>query len=129
MEAVNTSSAPAAVGAYSQAIRDGNHLYVSGQLPLAADTGELVGDSFDSQVSQCLSNLRNVLEAGGSSLDRAVKVTVYLTDLNRFSVLNEVYGRYFDRHAPARCCVQVSALPRNAQVEIDAIAVVSSEAD
>lgn len=124
MEVVNTASAPTAVGPYSQAIREGGHVYASGQIPLDPGTGKLVDTGFEEQARQCLKNLSAVLEAGGSSLGSALKVTVYLTDLANFPKLNEVYAEYFSQNHPARCCVEVAALPLNAQVEIDAIAMV-----
>ncbi len=122
MEVVSTALAPAAVGPYSAAIKERGYVYASGQIPLDPATGRLVDASFEEQVRQCLRNLKVVLEAGGSSLDGALKVTVYLTDLASLPRLNRVYAEYFCQNFPARCCVQVAALPLNAQVEIDAVA-------
>ncbi|MBN1856323.1 MAG: RidA family protein [Dehalococcoidia bacterium] len=124
MEIIDTTSAPGAVGPYSQAISQGGQLYASGQIPLDPATGQLVSEDFEAQARQCLVNLAAVLKAGGSSLGQALKVTVYVTDLRDFPKLNAIYAEFFSQHHPARCCVQVSALPLNAQVEIDAIAIV-----
>jgi len=124
MEVVSTTCAPTAVGPYSQAILQGGQVYASGQIPLDPATGKLAGATFEEQARQCLKNLSAVLEAGGTSLNNTVKVTVYVTDLKNFPQLNEIYAGFFGEHHPARCCVQVAALPMDAQVEIDAIAVV-----
>jgi 2-iminobutanoate/2-iminopropanoate deaminase len=121
-EAVSSPSAPAAIGPYSQAIRAGNLLFVSGQIPLDPATGQMVEGDVAVQAHRVLRNLAAILEAGGSSLDRVVRVTVYLADMNDFAVVNEVYGTYFTAPAPARATIQAARLPKDSRVEIDAIA-------
>ena len=123
---IKTSKAPASVGPYSQAVSYGNILYVSGQIPLDPESGELVGNSFAEQCHRVLLNLKIILEAGGSGLERVLKVTIYLKNLAQFGELNEIYSEYFDVSKPARACVQVSNLPKGADVEMDAIAEISS---
>ncbi len=124
-EAVFTSEAPPAIGPYSQAIRAGEFLFLSGQIPLDPATGEVVAGDVAVQTDRVLRNLRAVLEAAGSSLDAVVKTTVFLADLNDFSAMNAVYGRYFPSPAPARATVEVARLPRDVRIEIDAIARLS----
>lgn len=121
METVKTNKAPAALGPYSQAVKSGNLVFCSGQIALKPD-GSLVEGGVHAQVEQIMENLRAVLEAAGSGLDRAFKTTVYLTDINDFAVVNEVYGRYFTAHKPARATVEVSRLPKGVKVEIDCVA-------
>ena len=122
---IRTADAPAPVGPYSQAIRAGDVVYASGQIPLDPATGEKVEGEIEDEARQVLANLKAVLEAGGSSMDRVVKATVYLTDLSLFPRVNAVYAEAFDVDpAPARVTVGVAALPLGAQVEIDAIALV-----
>ena len=121
---VNTPEAPAAVGPYSHAVRSGDLLFCSGQIPLDPDTNEIVGSTPAEQAVRCLTNLELVCAAAGTSLARAVRVTVYMTDLSAFGEVNDVYGRFFDAEPPARAAVGVAALPRGAQVEIDAIVAV-----
>ena len=118
-----TGAAPAAIGPYSQAMIAGDLVFVSGQIPLAPDTGQLVSGPFAMQVERVLSSLDAILLAAGSSRGRVVKVTVFVVDLARFAELNEIYARFFAEHRPARAVVQVSALPRGAEVEIEAVAV------
>ncbi|MBI4917775.1 MAG: RidA family protein [Acidobacteria bacterium] len=118
-----TGAAPAAIGPYSQAMIAGDLVFVSGQIPLDPDTGQLVSGPFATQVERVLSSLDAILLAAGSSRGRVVKVTVFLVDLARFTELNEIYARFFTEHRPARAVVQVSALPRGAEVEIEAVAV------
>ena len=122
--AVRTEEAPAPFqGApYSQAIRSGNFVFVSGQLALRPDHGEMVGESIEEQTEQVFANLRAILEAAGSGLDRLVKTTVFLTDLGDFAGMNEVYARHVGEVPPARATIEVSALPSGAKVEIEAIA-------
>ena len=123
-EEVRTEAAPAPVGPYSQGIRSGNLVFASGQIPLDPATGEKVEGEIEDEARQVLANLKAVLEAGGSSMDRVVKATVYLTDLSLFPRVNAVYAEAFSADpAPARVTVGVSALPLGAQVEIDAIAL------
>jgi 2-iminobutanoate/2-iminopropanoate deaminase len=119
---VTAQGAPAAIGPYSHAVRSGSLLFCSGQIPLDPDTGELVGATAAEQARRCLENLTAVCEAAGASLADAVRLTVYMTDLSAFAELNEVYGSFFKQDdAPARVAVGVTALPRGAQVEVDAI--------
>lgn len=122
-QVIQTTSAPAAIGPYSQAIRAGNLLFVSGQIPLHPETGEIVGDTAAEQARQVLRNLQAVLEAGGASLQQVVKTTIFLTDLSQFAEVNAVYAEFFPSAPPARSTVQVAALPRGVQVEIEAVAV------
>ena len=119
---ISSTDAPAAVGPYSQAVEANGFLFVSGQIPRDA-SGKLVEGNIAAQTEQVLKNLAVVLEAAGSSLERAVKTTVYLRDINDFASMNEVYGRYFPSDSPARATVEVSRLPREAKVEIDLIAL------
>ena len=123
---VNTSKAPAPVGPYSQAVRCGNMLFVSGQVPLDPESGELVLNSFAEQCHRELLNLKIILEAGGSALGNVLKVTIYMQNLAQFNELNEIYSEYFDASKPARACVEVSALPKGVAVEMDAIAEIPS---
>jgi 2-iminobutanoate/2-iminopropanoate deaminase len=121
-EAISTDAAPAAIGPYSQAIRAGDLLFCSGQIPLEPTTGELVKDDIDGQARRCLQNLAAVAEAAGGSLANAVRCTVYLTDMNDFARVNEVYAEFFGGDdPPARVAVAAAALPKGADVEIDAI--------
>ena len=119
---VTTPDAPGAIGPYSQAIRAGDFLFLSGQIPLDAATGQLVAGGIAEQTHQVLKNLGAVLKAAGSSYARVVKTTVYLADMGEFSAMNEIYGTYFSSPAPARATVQAARLPRDVRVEIDAIA-------
>ena len=123
---VNTSKAPSPVGPYSQAVRCGNMLFVSGQIPLDPESGELVLNSFAEQCHRVLLNLKIILEAAGSALGNVLKVTIYMQNLAQFNELNEIYSEYFDAAKPARACVEVSALPKGVAVEMDAIAEISS---
>jgi 2-iminobutanoate/2-iminopropanoate deaminase len=124
-EVVHAPGAPAAIGPYSHAVRAGGLLFCSGQIPLHPDTGELVGASAAEQARQCLLNLTAVCEAAGAFLRDAVKVTVYMTDLSAFAEVGEVYASFFEHDPPARVAVGVVALPRGAQVEIDAVVALS----
>jgi 2-iminobutanoate/2-iminopropanoate deaminase len=124
---VQTDDAPAAVGPYSQAVKAGSLLFCSGQIPLDPDTGALVEGDITAAAEQALENLGAVLAAAGASPSQVVKTTVYLVDLADFAAVNAAYARFFGNHKPARACVQVSALPKGATVEIDAIAVLSNE--
>jgi 2-iminobutanoate/2-iminopropanoate deaminase len=120
-EIVQASGAPEAVGPYSHAVRAAGLLFCSGQIPLDPATGELVGDTPAEQARRCLENLQAVCEAAGTSLQRAVRLTVYMTDLDAFGAVNEVYGSFFTEQPPARAAVGVVALPKGAYVEIDAV--------
>ena len=120
-ETVTAPGAPAAVGPYSHAVQTGGLLFCSGQIPLDPETGELVGESPGEQVTQCLENLGVVAAAAGASLGDAVRITVYLTDMDAFGEVNEVYGGFFEQEPPARVAIGVAALPKGAQVEVDAV--------
>jgi 2-iminobutanoate/2-iminopropanoate deaminase len=121
-QAISTPSAPAAVGPYSQAIRTGDWLFLSGQIPLDGATKSLVDGDIGKQTERVMNNLGAVLEAAGASFEHVVKTTIYLVDLNDFARVNEVYGSYFQSAPPARATIAVAALPLGARVEIDAIA-------
>ncbi|GIV17502.1 MAG: reactive intermediate/imine deaminase [Armatimonadota bacterium] len=123
-QVITTHDAPAAIGPYSQAIRVGNLVFTSGQIPLHPQTGEIVGDTAAEQARQVLHNLQAVLQAAGASLQDVVKTTIFLTDLGQFAAVNAVYAEFFPNDPPARSTVQVAALPRAVQVEIEAVAVV-----
>ena len=120
-QVVMAPSAPAAIGPYSHAVRCGELLFCSGQIPLDPASGQLTGVTPAEQAERCLRNLQAVCEAAGTSLQRAVRVTVYMTDLGAFDEVNERYGDFFQSEPPARVAIGVAALPRGAQVEIDAI--------
>jgi 2-iminobutanoate/2-iminopropanoate deaminase len=120
--AVTSADAPAAIGPYSQAVKAGDFLYLSGQVPLDPKTGSLVEGGVKEQTQRVLDNLAAVLAAGGLGFSDVVKTTVFMTDLGRFAEMNEVYAKAFPAPAPARATVQVSALPKGAQVEIEAVA-------
>lgn len=120
---INTQEAPAAVGPYSQAVRTGNLLFVSGQIPLDPVSGDVVGSNVQEQTRQVLSNLEKVLQAAGASLANVVKTTVFIRDMSEFPLVNEVYAAFFKADPPARACVEVSALPKGVSVEIEAVAV------
>ena len=119
---ISTNAAPQAIGPYSQAIEAGGFIFVSGQIPLVPETGELVKGDVEAQTARVLDNLKAILEAAGSSLAAAVKTTVYITNMDDFARVNAVYSRYFEKDCPARVCVEVSRLPKGALVEIDVIA-------
>lgn len=119
---IRTGDAPAPVGPYSQAILAGGWLYVAGQIPLNPKTGSMVEGSFEDKVRRVLDNLKAIVEAAGGSLDNVVKVTVYLRDINLFSRFNQVYAEYFKENPPARVVVEVSNLPKNADLEVEAVA-------
>ena len=118
---IETSDAPEAIGTYSQGIKYGNLVFTSGQIPLNPETGELINGDFKMEISQVLTNLNAVLKSGGSSLKKAIKLTVFLTDLSYFPQVNEVFSEFFSEDSPARSAVQVSALPMNAKIEIEAV--------
>ncbi|MDE0732235.1 MAG: RidA family protein [Gammaproteobacteria bacterium] len=123
-EPVQTSAAPAAIGPYSQAIKNGGVVFLSGQIPLDPETMELVEGNIEEQTKQVFKNLSAVCEAAGGILQDAVKLTIYITDLTNFAVVNEIMAEQFDQPFPARATIQVSALPKAAEVEIDAILVI-----
>lgn len=121
---ITTSSAPAAIGPYSQAVRAGNLLFVSGQIPIVPETGELLKGEINAQTKQVLENIKAILKAAGGSMDNVVKTTLFITDMNDFSAINDVYAGYFPEEPPARACVQVARLPRDVGIEIEAIALI-----
>jgi 2-iminobutanoate/2-iminopropanoate deaminase len=122
-QVVNTKDAPKAIGPYSQAIKAQGFVYASGQIPLDPVTGKIVGSDCATQAERVLKNLQAVLEASGTDLEHVVKTTIYLKNISDFAAVNDVYGRYFKDNPPARSTVQVVSLPKDALVEIDAIAV------
>ena len=119
---IQTEQAPAAIGPYSQAIRIGDFLYTSGQIALDPESGIFLSGEIEEETEQTLKNISAILQADGLNLENVVKTTVYLSDLNHFSRMNQVYEKYFLKTKPARACVQVAALPKGAKIEIDAIA-------
>jgi len=123
METVSTDKAPQAIGPYSQAIIANGMVFTSGQIALNSD-GEIVSDKIEKQTKQVLENLTAVLEEAGSSLDKVVKTTIFLSNMDDFKIVNEVYSSYFNKHKPARSTVAVKTLPLNVKVEIDCIALV-----
>ena len=118
---VNTSSAPAAIGPYSQGVIAGNLLFVSGQIPINPADGSLVSDSLESQANQVFKNLHAIIQEAGTSFEHVLKLTIYLTDLENFAAVNKVMENYFNEPYPARATVEVSRLPKDVEVEIDAI--------
>jgi 2-iminobutanoate/2-iminopropanoate deaminase len=122
-QTVHTEQAPKAIGPYSQAIKANGFVFASGQIPIIPETGEFVAGGITEQTEQAIKNLSRVLEAAGSGLDRVVKTTVFLADMEEFVAMNEVYGKYFSDEPPARATVEASGLPRGARVEIEAIAL------
>ena len=124
MDFIATNDAPHAIGPYSQAVRSGNMLFLSGQIPLDPKSGNLIEGDFSAQSRRVFDNLRAVLKAAGADFRNVTRATVYLTDLNNFQTLNAIYGEYFGSHKPARSTVGVAQLPRGAAVEIDLIAVI-----
>ena len=123
---ISTERAPGAVGPYSQAIVAGGFVWCSGQIPLDPSTGQMVQGEIEDETRQVLSNLRGVLDAAGSSLDRVVRATVYLADLSDFERVNAVYAESFGEQPPARVCIEACGLPKGARVEIDAIAEIEA---
>lgn len=123
---ITTQNAPAAIGPYSQAVRAGGFLFVSGQLPLDPQTGAMAEGGVQAQTRQSLENLKAILTAGGAALAGVVKTTVFLADMNDFAAMNEIYAAYFPSSCPARAAVQVARLPKDALVEIEAIAFIGA---
>lgn len=122
-ESIVTAKAPQAIGPYSQAVKHNGLVFLSGQIPLHPETGEIAGQTVEEQVERVLENMKGVLEAAGLSLSDVVKTTVFMKDLSAFPKMNEVYARYFGANPPARSTVEVSRLPRDVQLEIEAIAM------
>ena len=123
-EALHTEKAPGAIGPYSQAIKAGNMVFVSGQLPVDPATGEFAGEDIVSQTHRSLQNIRAILQSAGLGMEHIVKTTVFLKDMGEFAAMNGAYAEYFEGTCPARAAVQVAALPKDARVEIEAVAVV-----
>ena len=123
-EVVSTDAAPGAIGPYSQAIKVNGMVFCSGQIPTDPATGQFAAEDISGQTEQVLKNLSAVVDASGSSLDKVVKTTVFLADMNDFAAMNDVYGRFFSTNKPARATVQAARLPRDARIEIDCIATV-----
>ena len=126
---ISTSDAPAAIGPYSQAVRSGNFIFCSGQIPLDPKSGEMVSDDIRAQTRRVLDNISGLLKSQGLSLGDVLKTTIFLTDLGNFQMVNEIYGSYFNNQPPARSTVQVSALPKGAKVEIEVIACANNDAN
>ncbi len=120
---ISTDKAPAAIGPYSQAVEVNGMVYTSGMIPINPTTGELVTGSVEAQTEQAISNLEALLAASGTSIEKAVKTTVFISDMNDFGKINEVYARHFKEPYPARSCVQVARLPKDVAIEIEAVAV------
>lgn len=123
-EIIATENAPGAIGPYSQAVKTGNLVFCSGQIPIDPATGEFVSDEVAKQTEQVLKNLKAVLEAAGTGLNNVVKTTVFLADMNDFAAMNEVYSRFFSENKPARATVQAARLPKDAKVEIECVALI-----
>ncbi|MFZ5641455.1 MAG: RidA family protein [Bacillota bacterium] len=119
---VNTPDAPAAIGPYSQAVKVGNFIYTSGQIPINPASGEVITGDIRTQTRQVLENIKAVLKAGGSSMDKVIKTTLFIRDMNSFAEINEVYGEFFPERPPARSTVEVARLPKDVDIEIEAIA-------
>ena len=123
VKTLHTDKAPAAVGPYSQATEVNGSIFTSGQLPLVPETGELITDDIKKATARSLDNIKAILEEAGSSMEKVVKVNIFLDDVNDFAEVNEVYAEYFTNHKPARSCVEVAKLPKGGLLEIEAIAV------
>jgi len=123
---IRTDRAPAAIGPYSQAVRAGEFIFISGQIPLDPATGEVVPGDAAAQTDRVLHSIRGILDDSGATLQDVVKTTIFLADMDDFAVVNEVYGRYFDTEPPARATVQVARLPKDVRVEIEAVAWMES---
>lgn len=123
MKTVNTPNAPQAIGPYSQAVITESMIYTSGQIPLDPTTGEVVEGDIAAQTRQALDNLRGIIEAAGSSMDKVVKTTVFIKDMNDFAAINKIYAEYFKDKYPARSCIEVARLPKDVRIEIEAFAM------
>lgn len=122
-QVIHTENAPAAIGPYSQAVKAGNLLFVSGQVPFVPETMEIVEGDVKAQTAQSLKNLQAILKEAGADFSNVVKTTVFIKDMNEFAQINEVYAEYFSENKPARACVEVARLPKDVKVEIELIAV------
>lgn len=123
-QVISTNKAPKAIGPYSQAIKVGNMIFTSGNLAIHPETGEFVKDDIQKETRLALENLRAILEEAGATLNDVVKVTVFIKDMNQFGRINEIYGEFFNEHKPARSCVEVARLPKDGNVEIEAVAII-----
>jgi 2-iminobutanoate/2-iminopropanoate deaminase len=121
---IRTENAPAAIGPYSQAVQVGNLLFTSGQIPFVPSTGQLVSKDIREQTKQCLENIRAILVQAGTGFENCIKCTIFIKDMNQFGQINEVYGSYFPENPPARSCVEVARLPKDVDIEIEAIALI-----
>ena len=124
MKTINTKNAPQAIGPYSQAKIVGNLIFTSGQIPLKTD-GTIISNDFESECIQVLDNIKEILKASGSNMENIIKLTVYLTDLSKFDILNNVFNKYFKDSLPARSTIEVSKLPKDSRVEIEAIGLIN----
>ena len=124
-EIISTKNAPQAIGPYSQAVKAGNLMFISGQIPLDPKTGDLVSQSIEDQAKQVLENVKSICEAAGCSLDDIVKISIFLTDLSNFAVVNDMMKEYFSEPYPARATVEVSGLPLGVNVEIEAVVLIN----
>ena len=124
-EIISTENAPKAIGPYSQAVKAGNFMFISGQIPLDPKTGDLVSESIEDQAKQVLNNIKSICKAAGYSLDDIVKISIFLTDLGNFATVNEVMKEYFAEPYPARATVEVSGLPLGVNIEIEAIVLIN----
>lgn len=123
-EVINSKKAPAAIGPYSQAVKVNGFLFISGQLPMDPETMEIVDGDIQQQTKQSIENIKAILEEAGLNLNNVIKTTVFIKDMEDFSKINEVYGSYFNENKPARACIEVAKIPKDAGVEIEAIAIV-----
>lgn len=122
IDVIRTDKAPGAVGPYSQAIKAGDFLFASGQIPINPEKGRITAGTISEQAEQCMKNVGAILEAAGATYDNVIKTTVYINDMNFFGAVNEVYGKYFNKNLPARSCIEISKLPKDALVEVEVIA-------
>ena len=122
IDVIRTDKAPGAVGPYSQAIKAGDFLFASGQIPINPEKGRITAGTISEQAEQCMKNVGAILDAAGATYDNVIKTTVYINDMNFFGAVNEVYGKYFNKTLPARSCVEISKLPKDALVEVEVIA-------
>ncbi len=123
MKIIYSDKAPDPIGPYSQAVESNGFIFSSGQIALDPKTGEIISENLEDQVRQVIKNMQSVLQAAGSDLDKIVKTTIFITDMNNFGTINSIYSEYFDQSKPARSTVEVSCLPKNVLVEIDCIAI------
>ena len=121
LKSIHTQNAPAAIGPYSQAVIHDNVLYISGQIPFDPATGQLVSEDAAEQTRQCMENAKAILESVGATMDDVIKTTVFVRNMEEFGRINEMYGKYFAEHKPARACVEVSRLPKDVKVEVEMI--------